>query len=159
MKINIVKLDESFHWCDGIRARVKDGKIYGVYIYRPSKRVRCCEWTPSYELWFIGSEFNYPDGLTQEEQEQLADEIQEADRQVLHETSIIYVHCYMIDTLPTLRKLGRHCFEAAVGKRHLDYFTAVEGYCEEKDAEGNVIGECVEEQVANWCGQVAVGSM
>ena len=66
------------------------GAIYTVFLYDPEKVTYCCEYTPSYALYYIES-FPLLEGASDE----LLDRIQEAQTE-----RIDYYHCNSIDRIP-----------------------------------------------------------
>ena len=76
----LVKIDEREHWLDpAILDRTN--RIYGVYVFDRRKHVHCCSFEATYELTFLGSQYDYARELTDEESEELADAIREGDGQ------------------------------------------------------------------------------
>lgn len=103
-KWTVVKLDETANWEHGDPEIVpRLGRIFGVYVCDRSLHVHCCEFTPSYELHFVESQFEgSPD-----DSDRLADYVMDGDRDT---PAVCYVHCHSIDGLPRCRPgfLPRH---------------------------------------------------
>ena len=51
--IRVLKIDETDCWCEEMVK--KTGRIFGIYVFDATVHVHCCEFTPSYELYFIES--------------------------------------------------------------------------------------------------------
>jgi len=139
MKINLVKLDESEYWNKEITDKVKNGKIYTVYIYNPNKHVHCCELTPSYELYFVGYDYCPKENLSEKEIENLDDNIRTSETE-----PVSYYHVHDIDRMPSLKKSGIRNIESNRGKCFLMY---VKKEVDLKD----------EYEIANWCGENYIG--
>ncbi len=93
--IRYVKIDETQHWREDIAK--KAGSILGIYLYDDSVEVNCCEITPSYELYFVQSEFTEHDE-DESKREVLFDEILEGDSG----TELVkYMHCSAIRRMKT----------------------------------------------------------
>ena len=118
MRIYSVTIDESAYWSEEIKKRVRDGKIYGRYIYTPDSRTHCCELTPSYELWFVGSVFEPLENATENEREALYDEIREADA-LCDNNDVRYFHCHDIDKM---EKVKKHSVSLKVGRSFQGHF-------------------------------------
>lgn len=87
----IIKVDETEHWSDEIKAKV--GKIYCVYLYDKSVVTHCAEITPSYELrpLYYTTEFA-PHKFSEEVDEQIQAEFS-------NEESVRYFHCSSVDKM------------------------------------------------------------
>jgi hypothetical protein len=92
MKIRVLLLHESHNWAPDIVQRA--GEIYGIYLYNPNLHVYCCEFTPSFELTFVGS-------VSEKSDEQIRDEIQEGDSQC---EPIHYMHSHYVEGLPKIKR-------------------------------------------------------
>src|SRR5947199_10539316 len=55
----VLKNDETANWCEDIVGRAK--RIYGVYLFDRNAHVHCAEFTPSYECYFVESQFENSD--------------------------------------------------------------------------------------------------
>ena len=76
----IVKIDEREHWLDPVVLE-RTNRIYGVYVFDRRKHVHCCSFEATYELTFLGSQWDYSRELDDEETEDLDERIREGDRQ------------------------------------------------------------------------------
>ncbi len=63
----IVALDETEYWSDEIKAVVES--VYGLYLYDTKRVVHAASLQGSYELWSIGVDVEFKEGLTDEERE------------------------------------------------------------------------------------------
>jgi len=97
MDIHILKVDETEHWSEAIQNRVE--RIFGVYIYDPSYKVRACEITASYELHEIDSQFIPKNGASESEIETL-DEIMIGAT----EYDVRYMHCHILDDAERIKE-------------------------------------------------------
>ena len=78
-QMRLLKVDETEHWHGPIAKQCK--RIFGVYLYNPDRTVNCCEITPSFECYFVESQYEYADDdCSEEEREQINEEIMEGDR-------------------------------------------------------------------------------
>lgn len=93
MRVTLVKLDETEYWSDEIKTRIK--RIFGVYVFDPTWRVHLCEFAASYELHRIESQIEFPEHTPEIIQEQIEDEVREAER---FDARVIYVHCSTLDS-------------------------------------------------------------
>lgn len=76
----LVKIDETEHWIDPtILDRAK--RIFGVYVFDRRQHVHCCSFEATYELHFLGSQYEHARDLTDAEDEELFDAIREGDLQ------------------------------------------------------------------------------
>lgn len=69
----VVKFPEREYWSDDIQARTKE--VYSIYAIDRRKHVHICSVTPSYEAYYIGTEFDPIDDLTDEQGDELHSEI------------------------------------------------------------------------------------
>jgi len=92
MKIRVLLLHETCNWSPDIVQRAE--KIYGIYLYNPKVHVHCCEFTPSFELTFVGS-------VPEKSDEKLRDEIQDGDSQC---EPIHYMHSHHVEGLPHIKR-------------------------------------------------------
>ncbi len=75
----IVKIDEREYWVDEtILDRTK--RIFGVYVFDRRKHVHCCSFEATYELTFLGSQWEASRELTEEERDELDELIRDGDR-------------------------------------------------------------------------------
>lgn len=85
-----IALDETEYWIDD-RLRKLCDKIYGVYAYNPNIAYHLCEFTPSYELMWIGTVPCYDyEKLTEEDRDYVFDTILQGDR---YSESFTNMHC------------------------------------------------------------------
>ena len=100
--IRILKLDETRHWRDDIRAVART--IFGVYLYDPGLRVHCCELTPSHELHYMGSVISGSpayDALDEEAREAFYTTLMEGSNE---SESHSYMHVWRVRGLPELTR-------------------------------------------------------
>ncbi|KKN01186.1 hypothetical protein LCGC14_1130270 [marine sediment metagenome] len=102
-KLVAVKIDETdmWHHTDPEKERLF-GRIFGIYAADLSQVTHCCEFTPSYELHFVNSDFEGGEGycdLDDKVQEEMHDYIEEGDRTT---DFISYFHCSLIDSFPKI---------------------------------------------------------
>ena len=97
MDLWLAVLDESQSWqlSDVNKDFVK--KVEGVYTYDANEVTRCCELTPSYCLYPIGSRAVSPEDTPDEVRGDIQDDIDGND---CHD--VRYVHTHLIDTLPVV---------------------------------------------------------
>lgn len=76
----IVKIDEREHWVDPMILD-RTTRIYGVYVYDKRKHVHCCSFEATYELTFLGSQWEPSRELAEEERDELDESIREGDAQ------------------------------------------------------------------------------
>jgi hypothetical protein len=74
----VVKLDERDYWIDDM-ILANTSRIYGVYCFDRRLHVHCCSLEASYELTFLGTEWEPSRELTDEEDEATADAIRRGD--------------------------------------------------------------------------------
>jgi hypothetical protein len=84
----IVKVDET-RYCSEALAREKKIKEIGVYyFYDASRRVHCCELTPSYELWATEPYAVFTEDVPDEWREDVDSDL----RQSMNDHDVVYVH-------------------------------------------------------------------
>ncbi len=108
-RFNSLRLDKTKVWAEEVVRRAE--QIFGLYVFDQNRRVHCCEFTPSYECFFVGSAIGNTD-LDETDAERLDAEIREGD---LGTEPIRYFHCHEIDAL---HKIGDH--DLKVGVSDLD---------------------------------------
>lgn len=108
-RYNLLRLDETQFWAEQVVRRAK--QIFGLYVFDKNKGVHCCEFTPSYECLFIGSQVGNLD-LGDAEGERLSEDIRNGDAA---NEFVRYFHCHEIDAKPTIRE-----HELKVGVSDLD---------------------------------------
>jgi len=88
----VVKFDETKYWSDDIRDRAT--RIFGVYVFDRRKHVHCCSFEATYELHFMGTDWDERPDLTDEEREELFEAIYGAD-----DTDVKYVGVRGVDRM------------------------------------------------------------
>lgn len=96
-QLHVVKIYERHYWTDE-KVLARTSKIFGVYIFDKTQHFHLCSMTPSYELHFLGSqyEFDKDNDLTDAEQEELFDLIREGD---IHCESVSYMNVSDVDRI------------------------------------------------------------
>lgn len=89
----IVKIDEREFWCDEVQAKAT--RIFGVYAFDRRRHVHCCSMTPSYELHFLGTQYEAVE-LDDEAQVRLNQDVLEEDA---GNEEVRYFDCHYIDRL------------------------------------------------------------
>lgn len=76
----VVKIDETEYWLD---PKVLKGtkRIFGVYVFDRRQQFHICSFTASYELHFLGSQWEEVEGLSEEDHDDLWHRINEGDLQ------------------------------------------------------------------------------
>jgi hypothetical protein len=90
----IVKLDQREFWCDSVKT--KTTRIFGVYAFDRRRHVHCCSLTPSYELNCLGTQYEAVEGLDEEAQDRLNQDVLEGDA---GSDEVSYYDCSSIDRL------------------------------------------------------------
>lgn len=76
----VVKIDEREHWLDpAVLARTK--RIFGVYVFDRRQHFHICSVSASHELYFLGSQWEEIEGLSDEEHDDLWERINQGDGQ------------------------------------------------------------------------------
>lgn len=76
----VVKIDETEHWLDpAVLARTK--RIFGVYVFDRRQHFHICSFSDSHELYFLGSQWEEIEGLSDEEHDDLWERINQGDGQ------------------------------------------------------------------------------
>ena len=92
-----VKTDDTEYWDEEFRKEHKIKHIFGVYVFSKSTHCHLCEFTPSYELCFMGSQW---DADLDDSDDELPDRIDEAVREGDTSTEeYSYMHVSDIDAL------------------------------------------------------------
>jgi hypothetical protein len=91
-EICIVKIDQREFWCDEVQARTH--RIFGVYAFDRRRHVHCCSLTPSYELHFLGTQYEAVEGL--DDEDRLNQDVLEGDA---GSEEVQYYDCHWIDGL------------------------------------------------------------
>lgn len=94
MQWNLIRFDETRYWSDDIQARAT--AVWGVYAYTPEERTRCAEITPSYCLHRLGAVEWAREGLSDQEREQLNEDVLEGSA---HDEPVTYMHCSRVDAV------------------------------------------------------------
>jgi len=94
--ICIVKLPERQHWSDDVQAMTT--RIFGVYALNRRLHVHLCEFCPSYELWFLETQYEETDEVAADEdkRDKLNQIILENDGQT---EPVIYMHVKDIEPM------------------------------------------------------------
>jgi hypothetical protein len=87
----VVKIDEREFWCESIIAQTT--RIFGVYVFDRRRHVHCCSLTPSYELQFLGSQYESVENI---DEEWLYEDIMEGDSST---SEVSYFDCHDIDRI------------------------------------------------------------
>jgi len=91
---NIIKLNERDYWSpDVLEATTAN---YGVYAFDRNAQTFCCEATPSYCLYRIGTELHAVEGMSEDDREQLNEYEINADAGA---DDIIYMHVSDVESL------------------------------------------------------------
>ena len=56
-------------------------RIFGVYVFDRRQHFHLCSFSASYELYFLGSQWDEAEGLSDEDHDELWERITEGDRQ------------------------------------------------------------------------------
>jgi hypothetical protein len=91
----VVKIDEREHWLDPVVLK-QTKRIFGAYIFDRRQHFHLCSFSASYELYFLGSQWDEAEGLSDEDHEELWELINEGDRQ---SEPVTYWDRYDIDTM------------------------------------------------------------
>lgn len=75
----LVKIDEREHWVDPTILD-RTSRVYGVYVFDRRKHVHCCSFEATYELTFLGTQWEASRELTDDETEELDELIHDGDR-------------------------------------------------------------------------------
>ena len=79
-KLFVVKIDEREYWLDPVvLARTK--RLFGVYVFDRRQHFHICSFSASHELYFLGSQWEEIEGLSDEEHDDLWERITEGDGQ------------------------------------------------------------------------------
>lgn len=94
-EICIIKINERRHWIDETILK-QTTRIFGVYAFNRRLHVHICSFSASYEMHFLGTQYEAIDDLTEKESESLFDAIREGDAQT---ESICYMDRYEVDSI------------------------------------------------------------
>ena len=76
----VVKIDETEYWLDPeVLQRTK--RIFGIYVFDRRQHFHICSFSASHELYFLGSQWEEIEGLSDEEHDDLWERITEGDGQ------------------------------------------------------------------------------
>lgn len=76
--LHVVKIDERDYWLDPVvLGRTK--RIFGVYAFDRRQQFHICSFSASHELYFLGSQWEEIEGLSDEEHDDLWERINEGD--------------------------------------------------------------------------------
>jgi len=90
----IIKLSEYPYWGKEVQAQTVGA--YGVFAFDRTSRTYCCEATPSYCLFRIGTELHPVEGLSEEQNEWLNDCEIESDST---SEAVCYMHTWDVDEM------------------------------------------------------------
>jgi hypothetical protein len=76
----VVKIDEREHWLDPVVLE-RTKRIFGVYVFDRRQHFHISSFSASHELYFLGSQWEAIEGLSDEEHEDLWQRINEGDLQ------------------------------------------------------------------------------
>jgi hypothetical protein len=91
----VIKIDEREWWLDPLVLE-QTKQIFGVYVFDRRQHFHLCSFSASYELHFLGSQWEVVEGLSDEDHEELWERITEGDRQ---SEPITYWDRYDIDAM------------------------------------------------------------
>ena len=78
--LHVVKIDETEYWLDPVvLGRTK--RIVGVYVFDRRQQFHICSFTATHELYFLGSQWEEVEGLSDQERDDLWERITEGDGQ------------------------------------------------------------------------------
>jgi hypothetical protein len=103
----LVGIDEGRHWNLPPEVMAKITKIFGVYLFDAKRHVHCCEFTPSYELYPLGTEVIFVDGVTEQEREDIWEMLRDGDRDC---SNVTYMHVHEVDSAIETKKFMLHDF-------------------------------------------------
>lgn len=78
--LHVVKIDERDYWIDPV-VLAHTTRLFGVYVFDRRLHVHVCSFTPCHELHFVGSQWDCPDDLSEEDRENLWGRIYRGDGQ------------------------------------------------------------------------------
>lgn len=78
--LHVVKIDETEYWIDP-EVLKRTQRIFGVYVFDRRQHYHICSFTASYELHFLGSQWEEVEGLSEEDHDDLRERITEGDLQ------------------------------------------------------------------------------
>lgn len=81
----VVKIDEREYWLDPVvLGRTK--RIFGVYVFDRRQQFHICSFTATHELYFLGSQWEEIEGLSDEDHDDLWERFNQGDGQSEHVT-------------------------------------------------------------------------
>jgi len=78
--LHVVKIDERDYWIDPVVLE-RTTRLFGVYVFDRRQQIHICSFSASYELHFLGLQWEEIEGLSDEQRDELAERIGEGDRQ------------------------------------------------------------------------------
>ena len=108
----IVKIPERHHWSDDVQALTT--RIVSVYALNRRLHVHLCEFCPSYELWFLETQYEETNDVAADERKRdgLNEMIRGGDGQT---EPVVYMH--VSDIEPMFRR-NRHCHPGRLPNEH-----------------------------------------
>lgn len=76
----VVKIDEREYWLDPVVLE-QTTRLYGVYVFDRRQHFHLCSFSASYELHFLGSQWEAAEGLSDEDHDELWELISQGDCQ------------------------------------------------------------------------------
>ena len=76
----VVKIDEREHWIDQ-EVLKRTTRIFGVYVFDRRQHYHICSFSAPHELFFLGSQWEEVEGLSEEDHDDLWERIYEGDLQ------------------------------------------------------------------------------
>jgi len=76
----VVKIDETKYWLDPVVLQ-RTKRIFGVYVFDRRQHFHICSISASHELYFLGSQWDENEGLSDEEHDDLWERIMQGDCQ------------------------------------------------------------------------------
>lgn len=92
-KFVVVRLNETQHWSDDIKAQVK--AIYAHYLFDENSHTHCCEITPSYWLRWVGFDIEMEEAGA-DVPEKLYSTVEDSFHAIDNDC---YYHCRVIDKI------------------------------------------------------------
>ena len=94
-KFHSIKMDDTVYWDkEFVKSLGEGSKIISTYIYDANHVVHCCEITPSYELYYAGTDFFPTKELSDEENQETFEKIMEGESDA---EPAIYMHCSFVE--------------------------------------------------------------
>jgi hypothetical protein len=90
-----IKMDDTCYWDSKfVQSLGENAKIISTYIYDSNSETHCCEFTPSYELYYAGTEFIPGRELSDEENQDAFEYILKGESETEH---VMYMHCSFVE--------------------------------------------------------------